>query len=80
MHWKKPTTRNRRSYVSYINNQGVFAEGEGDFIRYSEDLVALGGELEDSWVNGMVEDILDTISRRVAQVKASHRTVDTMTC
>ena len=68
MRWKKPTTRNRRSYVNYINNEGLFVEQEGDFIKYSEDLVALGGELEDSWLNGIVEDILDTISQRVAQV------------
>ncbi|MCJ1388727.1 hypothetical protein MMC18_001576 [Xylographa bjoerkii] len=67
MHWKKPTTRNRRSYANYINNEGLFVEKEGDFIRYSEDLVALGGELEDSWLNGIVEDILDTISQRAAQ-------------
>ncbi|MCJ1401912.1 hypothetical protein MMC11_005129 [Xylographa trunciseda] len=67
MHWKKPTTRNRRSYVNYINNEGLLAEGEGEFIRYSEDLVALGGELEDSWLNGIVEDIVDSIPKRIAQ-------------
>ncbi|MCJ1378890.1 hypothetical protein MMC17_001989 [Xylographa soralifera] len=67
MHWKKPTTRNRRSYANFINNEGLFAGMEGDFIRYSEDLVALGGELEDSWLNGIVEDTLDTVSQRVAQ-------------
>jgi len=50
MYWKKPTTRNRRIYVSYINNQRLLAEKEGDFIRYSEDLVALGGELVDTWL------------------------------
>jgi len=67
MHWKKPTTRNRRSYANYINNEGLLAEGEGEFIKYSEDLVTLGGELEDSWLNGIVEDILDSISPRLAQ-------------
>jgi len=68
MHWDRPTPRNRRSYYNYINDDGILAGNDRDFIKYSEDLVALGGELEDSKLNGILEDTLDTISRRASQV------------
>lgn len=68
MHWRQPTPRNRRSYVNHIQNERLFAGKEGDFIKYGEDLAALGGELEDSWLNGAVEDTLNALSKRVAQV------------
>ena len=68
---RKPTPRNRRSYAEYIRDHSLLAGNDGEFIHHSEDLVALGGDLEDSWFNGVVEDILRAISLRISQVKAS---------
>ena len=68
MRLRQPTRRNRLSYVHVIKNQKLLVADEAEFIRHSKDLVALGGELEDSWLNGLVEDLMDGVSRRMAQV------------
>lgn len=65
---KKPTERNRASYDAYLEGRGLLVAEEEEFIKHNEDLVALGGDLEDSWLNGAVEDMVKLFSRRVWQV------------
>ena len=69
MKMKKPTSRNRGSYARYMTSKKMIANDEREFIRYSEDLVALGGELEDGPINGWVEDLLRLTSIRISQVR-----------
>lgn len=66
---KKPTERNRASYDAYVEGNGLLVAEEEEFIKYSEDLLALGGDLEDSWLNGVVEDMINLLSRRYWQVR-----------
>ena len=65
---RKPTKRNRQSIANYLNRHQSLAMDDQQFIRYSEDLVALGGEYEDSRVNGWIEDTIKKISVSVSQV------------
>ena len=69
MKLKKPTNRNRRSYSNYIQNHQLLAGDDREFIRHGEDLVALGGDLEDSWFNGIVEETMKTISKPISKVR-----------
>ncbi|MCJ1245845.1 hypothetical protein MMC30_003049 [Trapelia coarctata] len=64
---KKPTERNRASYDAYVERNGLLVAQEEEFIKHKEDLVALGGDLEDSWLNRVVEDLIKLFSRRVWQ-------------
>ncbi|MCJ1225668.1 hypothetical protein MMC12_002317 [Toensbergia leucococca] len=68
MKLKKPTNRNRRSYSNYIQNHQLLAGDDREFIRHGEDLVALGGDLEDSWFNGIVEETMKTISKPISKL------------
>lgn len=74
---KKPTTRNQESYDAYIEGKGLLVSQEDEFIRYSEDLVALGGDLEDGWLNGVFEIIIGRMSERLSRVRAQHFTFRT---
>ena len=69
MHYKQPTQRNRRSYVNFIGNSKLLLRDEDQFIKYSEDLVALGGD--NSWFNGVAEDAMHVLSPRLSQVSIS---------
>ena len=72
MQWKKPSSRNRQSYVNFISSERPPLSDEADFIKYKEDLGALGGELEDDGLNAFVETALYKSSKRGSQVDYFH--------
>ncbi|MCJ1378888.1 hypothetical protein MMC17_001987 [Xylographa soralifera] len=65
MQWQPPTERNRRSYVDYIMNEQPTVEVERIFIRRSDDLVTLAGDLQDRWLNGRFERLLSKMCPRL---------------
>ena len=71
MHWDRPTPRNRRSYARFINNSKFLLRNEDEFIKYSEDLVALGGDLDNSWLNGAVADSMFAASKPLSKVSVT---------
>ncbi|MCJ1436831.1 hypothetical protein MMC27_006213 [Xylographa pallens] len=66
MHWPPPTERNRRAYVNYINNKQPTVERESRFIRRSDDLVTLAGDLQNSWLDGTIGGLIDKTWPRLA--------------
>jgi len=53
----KPTERNRAGYDAFLEGEMHLAAQEEEYIRRNYDLVALGGDLEDSRLNGYVQDM-----------------------
>jgi len=53
----KPTERNRAGYDAFLEGDMHLVAQEEEYIRRNYDLVALGGDLEDSRLNGYVQDM-----------------------
>ena len=67
---KRPARRNQNSVYNRIHEEQNIMRSEEHWIRRSEDLAALARDAEDGWLNGFVEDSLNSISRRLLVVSA----------
>ena len=62
MQFPQPTERNRRSYATYIENEAPIVPSESSFIRRREDLVTLAGDMQQSWLDGKMDQALSTLA------------------
>lgn len=67
---KRPTERAQRNMFSLISNTQSLVKDESDWIREGPDLAALGQGNEHGWLNTFLEDLLNTISRRMTMVSS----------
>ena len=65
---RRPTTRNQASLFNFVTNTGSLVESEYRWIREGVDLAAVAREEEHSWFNGILEDILNGISKGLTHV------------
>lgn len=65
---KTASTRNYKSLYTWVWDRKPLCRGETDFIKHREDFVALADEQEGGWFDAIVEDALDYLPRRIAQV------------
>ena len=73
---KQPTSRNQKSVLSAIKDTNSFAQEDRRYIRYTNDLITVAGDKEDSWINGVVEDWLGRISRKFRDVRDTNDTTE----
>lgn len=70
MSMKTVSTRNYNSLYTWIWDRKPLCRGETEFIKHREDFIALADEQEGGWFDAIVEDVLDCLPRRVAQVSS----------
>ena len=58
---KAPSRRNVTSFTDWFRNHKPLVQSESDFIKHPDDFVALSGEQESGWLDGIVEDTLTRI-------------------
>ena len=61
---ESPQEDNQSSIASFIWNDGHLTVPDRDYIRHEDDLVALGGDKEYSWVHVLVGETVTRASRR----------------
>ena len=65
---KRPTKRSQRNVYNLISNTGSLVQDESDWIHEGPDLAALGYGGDHGWLNAMLEDFLNLISRAMTKV------------
>ena len=65
---KRPTKRSQRNVYNLISNTGSLVQDESDWIHEGPDLVALGYGGGHGWLNAILEDLLNLISRAMTKV------------
>ena len=66
---KAPSSRNVTSFLTWLKNQKLLVPSESDFMKHQDDFVALSGERESGWLDGIVEDSLAGVfPRRIMRV------------
>ena len=65
----EPVDENRRSVAGVIWNDGQLAQPDRNYIHYLDDLVALGGDKEHSWVHLLFERGFTRTSRSLSRVR-----------
>lgn len=65
---KPASTRNYNSFATWILDRKPLSRKETEFVKYKEDFIALSDEQEGGWLDGLVEDMLSYLPRRLAQV------------
>lgn len=70
---KRPTERAQRNLHNLISNTQSLVKDESDWIREGPDLAALGQGNEHGWLNTFLEDVLNSISRKVTMVRPPHQ-------
>ena len=58
---KAPSRRNVGSFTTWFRNHKPLVHSESDFLKHEDDFVALSGEQESGWLDGIVEDTLTRI-------------------
>ena len=61
---KRPTKRTQRNVYNLVMNSENLVLEESEWIREGPDLAALGYSGDHGWLNTMVEDVFNMISRR----------------
>ncbi|MCJ1458454.1 hypothetical protein MMC28_008827 [Mycoblastus sanguinarius] len=56
---KAPSSRNFKSFRTWIFNEKPLTREESGFLNHRDDFVALSDERECSWLDGVVEDVLE---------------------
>lgn len=65
---KRPSNRNFNSFCNWILHNKPVTPEETEFIRHSEDFIALADGEEGGWFDGVVEDCLSCLPNNLAQV------------
>ncbi|KAI4213230.1 MAG: hypothetical protein LQ351_004176 [Letrouitia transgressa] len=63
----KPSTRNYNSFYKWINNQKPLSREETEFVQHGYDFVALAEKQEGGWFDGILEDVLSVLPRRITK-------------
>lgn len=59
MSLKAPTSRNVKSFMTWIQDHKPLVLGELNFRKHKDDFVALADRQECGWLDGVVEDTLN---------------------
>lgn len=62
---KRPPRRDQNSVSALVVNQDDMLNSEADWIRRSDDLGVISPNSEHGWLNGVVEDVIAKVSRRL---------------
>ena len=65
---KRPTKRSQNAVYNMIHEERNIWPDEADWICRSDDLGSIARNAEHGWLNGFVEDLLNSISRRLLLV------------
>lgn len=65
---KTPTKRNQNSLWNAVHYSESMTASETDWIRMRMDLAAIADDAEQGWLNGLVEDSLNQISKKMLLV------------
>ena len=65
---KRPTTRAQSNLHNLINNTQSLVQGEANWIRQGPDLAAVGCGTEHGWLDTVLEDAFNWLSRRATLV------------
>ncbi|KAL2056583.1 hypothetical protein ABVK25_002977 [Lepraria finkii] len=68
---KRPTKRSQRNVYNLISNTGSLVQDESEWIREGPDLAALGSSGDYGWLNAILEDLLNLISRTMTKALCS---------
>jgi hypothetical protein len=63
-----PQRRNQDAVARLIQNDGQLCNPDSTYIQNVDDLVALGGDKEHSWVHGVVEEVCTSASSTLSKV------------
>ena len=67
---KRPSLRSQRNVHNMIHNTESLVYDEAEWIREGTDLAALGRAADRGWLNTLLENILNTVSRTATRVSA----------
>jgi hypothetical protein len=65
---ESPQRRNQQSIIGLICNDSNLKQPDRFYIDHVDDLLALGGDKEHSWVHGIFEDIFTRASEKWSKV------------
>ena len=65
---KRPTKRTQRNVYNIVMNTESLVADEADWIREGPDLAALGYGGDHGWLNAVLEDVFNFVSRRFTKV------------
>lgn len=66
--YERPRKRNQQGVRAFIQNDRMLLPQDREYIDHVDDLLTLGGDLEHSWVHGLISDICTKVSRRWSKV------------
>ena len=70
-----PSSKNHRNYFNYIWNEKPLCPEEYDFIYFEDDMLSLGKNDEDSWLEPLVDVIMAWVPFNILKVFASYHYV-----
>lgn len=65
---ERPQMRNTAAVREFICADGQLCEPDRDYVDYADDLIALGGDKEHSWVHGSIEELVTKTSENLSKV------------
>jgi hypothetical protein len=66
----QPQARNRAGVATLIWNDRELCVPDRDYIHHVDDLIALGGDKERSWVHGMIEEFVTKLTPAFSRVRS----------